>query len=472
MPVATLHFPQDFRWGCATAAHQVEGNNTNNDWWAWEQVEGHIRGEQKSGLACDWWNNAERDFDLAAQLNNNAHRLSVEWSRIEPAEGKWDTAAIDRYRQMLHGLRQRGIEPMVTLHHFTTPLWLVERGGWENPASVSLFERFTEKVERGGWENPASVSLFERFTEKVVRALGDLCDLWCTVNEPILYAVLGWVAGAPADAQHHQLTFPPGKHEPDLAIAVIENLMLGHAAAYHAIHRVQPTARVGPVHNMTDVQPARPASLLDRFVVAQRDRFINQSLLDAVFHGKIVRFVGSKRARQIKGTADFLGLNYYTRNILTFDRRNPDALFSKQVFPPGAPMSDGMYGEIYPDGLYRLLRRVSQYNIPIYITENGLPDADDDQRPAFLITHLRQVWWAIQNTIPVMGYYNWSLVDNFEWAEGWNLRFGLIEVNPQTQERKIRQSGRLFGEMAQANAITTEMVSRYAPELVDKLFPG
>lgn len=451
MPQATFHFPSGFKWGCATAAHQAEGNNTNNDWWAWEQGEGHIRGGQKSGLACDWWNNAERDFDLAAQLNNNAHRLSVEWSRIEPAEGKWDDAAIDRYRLMLQGLRQRNIEPMVTLHHFTTPLWLVERGGWENPAIVPLFERFAEKV---------------------VKSLGDLCDLWCTINEPIIYAVLGWAAGAPADAQHHQLTFPPGKHEPDLALTVIENLFLGHAAAYHAIHRLQPTARVGLAHHMTDIQPARPNSPLDRFVAGQRDRIINQSLLDAVFHGKILRLVSAKRARQLKGTSDYIGLNYYTRELVAFDHRNPDALFSKQVFPPGTPMSDGNFGEIYPEGLYRLLKRVSQYGLPIYITENGLPDADDNQRPAFLITHLRQVWWAIQNTIPVMGYYHWTLTDNFEWAEGWNLRFGLIELNPKTQERKIRKSGQLFGEIAAANAITTDMASRYAPHVMEKLFPG
>ncbi len=450
MPQATFHFPKGFCWGGATAAHQVEGNNSNNDWWVWEQ-EGHIRDGQTSGLACDWWNNAERDFDLAAQLNNNAHRLSVEWSRIEPAEGKWDSAAIDRYRAMLQGLRQRGIEPMVTLHHFSTPLWLAERGGWENSTIVPLFERFAEKV---------------------ARSLGDLCDFWCTINEPTIYALLGWVAGAPADAHHHQLTFPPGKHEPDLAMAVIENMLVGHAAAYHAVHRVQPAARVGIVHNMTDIQPANPNSPLDRFVSGQRDRIVNQSVLDAVFHGKIVRFVGSKRSRQLKGTTDFFGLNYYTRNILAFDRRNPDALFSQQVFPQGAPMSDGMYGEIYPDGLYHLLKRLGKYNIPIYITENGLPDADDDQRPAYLVTHLRQIWWAIQCNIPVMGYYHWSLVDNFEWAEGWNLRFGLIKVNPQTQERNVRKSGRLFAEIAGANAITTDMVSRYAPELMEKLFPG
>jgi beta-glucosidase len=450
MPQATFYFPKNFRWGGATAAHQVEGNNTQNDWWAWEQGEGHVRGGQKSGAACDWWNTAERDFDLAAQLHNNAHRLSVEWSRIEPSDGQWDTAAIDRYRAMLQGLRQRGIEPMVTLHHFTIPQWLAERGGWENPDTVPLFERFAEKA---------------------ARSLGDLCDFWCTTNEPVLYAILGWL-GVPADAQQHQSTFPPGKHDLDLALAVLENLLLGHGAAYHAIHRVQPTARVGPVHQMFDIQPANPNSLLDRFVAGQRDRVMNQSLLDAVFHGNLLRLVGFKRARQLQGTADFIGLNYYTRHIIAFDRHSPDTIFSRQVIPPNAPMGDGQYGEIYPQGLYRLLSRVGKYRVPIYVTENGLPDADDDQRPAFLVTHLRQLWWAIQNNIPVQGYYHWSLVDNFEWAEGWNLRFGLIEVNPETQERRIRKSGQLFGEIAGANAFTTDMVSRYAPELMEKLFPG
>ncbi|MBN1887913.1 MAG: glycoside hydrolase family 1 protein [Thermoflexales bacterium] len=452
MPHATFHFPRDFRWGCATSAHQVEGDNVNNDWWLWEQVEGHIRAGHQSGQACDWWRDAGRDFDLAAGMHHNAHRLSIEWSRVEPSDGQWDDAALDRYRAMLEGLRQRGIEPMVTLHHFTTPLWLVEQGGWENPAILPRFERFVEHVVQG---------------------LGDLCDLWCTINEPTVYAMLGWVAGAPADAQHHQMTFPPGKHEPDMALAVMENMFLAHGVAYHTIHRLQPAARVGPVHNMTDIQPANPNSPLDRFVAGQRDRILNQSLLDAVFHGKLPRLVGlSKRAPQIKSTADFFGLNYYTRNILAFDRHSMDTLFSRQVFLPGAPMSDGMYGEIYPDGLYRMLRRLSKYGLPIYITENGLPDADDDQRPAFLITHLRQVWWAIQTNIPVMGYYHWTLSDNFEWAEGWNLRFGLVELDRETQERKLRKSGQLFGEIAAANAITTDMVSRYAPELMEKLFPG
>jgi beta-glucosidase len=451
MPTATLHFPPDFRWGCATAAHQVEGDNTNNDWHAWEQGEGHIYGGQKSGQACDGWRTAEADLERAAAMGQNAHRMSVEWSRIEPGEDKWDDAAIDRYRQMLRFMRERNIEPMVTLHHFTTPLWLAERGGWENPKIIPRFEQFAAKV---------------------VKALGEFCDLWVTINEPVLYAILGYAAGSPRDEMHPQFTFPPGKHDFDLAMKVVENLFLGHGAAYYAIRRAQPHARVGVAHNMPYHQPLHPSSPLDHFVVGQRERLMNRAGLDATLRGRIPRLIGSRRVRELANTSDFIGLNYYMRVILTFDSSSPGTLFSRQVFSPGAEISDFHYGEVYPEGIYHLLKRLSRYGKPIYITECGLPDADDDRRPAFLMTHLRQVWKATMQNVPVMGFYHWTLVDNFEWAEGWNLRFGLIELNPETQERTLRRSGELYAEICQANAITSDMARRYAPELIESLFPG
>ena len=182
IPQATFHFPADFKWGVATAAHQVEGNNTNNDWWAWEQQEGHIKDGHDSGLACNWWEKAEADFDRAAELGLNALRLSVEWSRIEPRAGEFDDSALERYGEMLQGLRARNIEPMVTLHHFTNPCWLAERGGWENPETIALFTRFAHRV---------------------VEALDEHCDLWCTINEPNVYGTLGYLEGI----------FPGGRHE-------------------------------------------------------------------------------------------------------------------------------------------------------------------------------------------------------------------------------------------------------------------
>ena len=180
-----LYFPKGFKWGTASAAHQVEGNNTNSQWWAWEQLPGKIANGDKSGLACDWWNNAEADFDRMVDMGLNAHRLSIEWSRIEPRDGVFDEAAIERYRAILLGLRRRGIEPMVTLHHFSNPIWLEERGGWI--------------------EEQVVVPRFERFVRKVVRALGDLCDLWCTLNEPNIYALMGYLA-------YGRMPMPVGPH--------------------------------------------------------------------------------------------------------------------------------------------------------------------------------------------------------------------------------------------------------------------
>ena len=442
MPEFTLHFPPDFRWGTATSAHQVEGNNTNNDWWRWEQEEGHILRGHRSGRACDWWERAEEDFDRAAAMHQNAHRLSVEWSRIEPQDGVWDEAALERYRTMVQGLRQRGIEPMVTLHHFTNPLWLADMGGWERGEVV--------------------IPRFRRFVRRVVEALGDLVDLWCTLNEMNVYAVQGYLMGV----------WPPGKQDFGLTMRVLRTMLRAHAAAYEAIHQVQPEARVGIAHAMIIFDPANPGSPLDRWAARQQDKLFNQAILDALLRGRLPLLGGGPFLRGVRGTLDWIGLNYYTRRMVAFDRREAKALFGRNFIKEGAEQSDGGYGEVYPKGLFRLLRRLSRYGLPLYVTENGLPDADDDQRPRFLITHLRQLWKALQGNIPVYGYYHWSLVDNFEWAEGWTLRFGLIEVDPETQERRMRPSGELYGEICRANAITHEMVARYAPEVMERLFPG
>ena len=456
MAKATMYFPPDFKWGAATAAHQVEGNNTNNDWWAWEQSGEHVRDGQKSGLACDWWGAGfDRDVELAAQMKHTTHRLSIEWSRLEPQEGQWDSAAIDRYRVMLQTLHERGIEPMVTLHHFSNPSWVAERNSWETPDIVPLFERFVTKA---------------------VDALKDLCDLWVTINEPNIYAVLGWSQDLdePAELTTPSASFPPGKNDPQLVFKVLDHMLLAHGAAYHAIHREQPQARVGLAHHMRLFDPARPGSLLDQFCTWNRDRLFNRIPLNAMLYGRLDRPIGlARRISQLKNTADFIGLNYYSRDLIQFDRHGWQGMtLGRSTHHPNAEMSDMNYGEIYPRGIFRLLKRLGRYGKPIYITENGLPDLDDDRRPSYLIQVLREVWKAINENVPVMGYYHWTLTDNFEWAEGWNLRFGLVKLNPETQERTLRRSGELYGELIRRNAIDDELVRRYAPELLEQLFPG
>ena len=187
--MAPRRFPSGFLWGTATAAHQVEGGNINNQWWDWEQQPGRIYNGDCSGDACGWWRDAEPDLDRAAALGQNAHRLSIEWSRIEPRDGVFDDAALARYRELLEALRQRGLEPMVTLHHFTNPRWLEECGAWLHPDTPRRFARFVARA---------------------VAALGDLCQLWCTINEPIVYAAQSYLRGG----------WPPGVKDGRTALRV------------------------------------------------------------------------------------------------------------------------------------------------------------------------------------------------------------------------------------------------------------
>lgn len=429
----TYHFPDRFQWGVATAAHQVEGNNANNTWWAWEQEPGHIRKRHRSGSACDWWEQAEDDFDRAAGLGLNTLRLSVEWSRIEPQPGRFDRAATARYAYMLQGLHERGMMPLVTLHHFTDPLWLAQRGGWEDPETVPRFARFVRYV---------------------VQALGEYCHTWCTINEPNVYAHQGYIEG----------TFPPGRTDLGAAMGVIRHLLAGHAAAYRAIHALQPEAHVGLAHNIRIFDPVDPRSPMDRFAARLADQAFNQSILTALGQGRWTLPLGLGTAPHLEGTLDWIGLNYYTRDRIAFAPGEPDNLFLRRTHAEDAELLDGGYGEFYPRGIYRCLRRLALLGLPIYITENGIPDRDDDQRPRYLIAHLYEMWRAIQIGCPVMGYHYWTLTDNFEWAEGWTLRFGLIELDPRTQERTPRPSAALYAEIARANAIPPAWVDTYVWE--------
>jgi len=433
-----LPFPEGFLWGAATAAHQVEGNNVNNDWWAFEQRRGAIWHGDRSGLACNWWCNAEADFDLMAGMGHNTHRLSVEWSRIEPEEGTFDAAAIARYREMLTGLRRRGIEPMVTLFHFSSPRWLARQGGWCNPAAVGHFRRFVRHA---------------------VDQLGDLVKLWCTINEPNVYAALGYLLGMHA----------PGEKNPRHCFQVLSHQLQAHAAAYRVIKALDGSAQVGLVVNLVVFEPLDPASRISVRAAKLVDYVFHELTFRSVSDGKL-RFplsVSPVTHSPLIDSVDFWGANYYTRK-----RVSPQRQFLQLT--PGAEVSDsgqfGPYGEIYPEGMCRVLKRVAALGKPIYITESGLPDADDDQRPRYLLTHLAQVQRAIAEGVDVRGYYHWSFTDNFEWAEGWALRFGLIALDEKTQVRAPRRSAQLYTDIIRANAITSEAVATYAHEVMGDIF--
>jgi beta-glucosidase len=432
--MAPLIFPPGFLWGTATSAHQVEGQNTNNQWWDWEQQQGRIWNGDKSDDACGWWRDVEGDLDRAAALGQNTHRMSIEWSRIEPSEERFDDAAIERYRAILQAMRKRGIAPMITLHHFTNPRWLEAQGGWLNPRTIKRFARFAAYA---------------------VQALGDLCQRWCTINEPLIFAGMSYGARR----------WPPGQAHLLNARKVVAHMLRGHAAAAAAIHRLGAGHEVGIVHNFHLFDPATPAPQ-DLAAAALYDYLNNQVILHALRTGRIPPPFGNelREVPHLRESSDFFGLNYYSRSRIAFLSRTPNWIFGHMFTPKDVEQSDfgsedKTYGEVYPHGIYRALRRVHRrLGRPIYITETGLPDHDDDQRPRYLLSHLAETHHAIQDGVDVRGIYVWSLLDNFEWAEGWGLRFGLYAFDQRTGARRLRPSGALYGIIARANAIPTHAI--------------
>ena len=432
-----LIFPDGFLWGVSTSAHQVEGGNSNNQWSAWEAA-GSIKSGDRCGRACEWWENAERDFDLAREMGVNALRMSVEWSRIEPRPGVWDEKALERYREMLRGLHQRGIRPLVCLHHFTNPLWFEGADGFL------------------GGEAPDQ---FVRYTRKVVNSLGDLCQDWVTFNEPNVYCAMGYAVGL----------FPPGRRgELFSSMKALAGILRAHGRAYRAIHQLQPDANVGWAHNYVVFQPLRPNFPLDGWITRLHHSLFNDSFSCAIANATLPlgfgRVTGDLSAA--RGACDFVGLNVYGRLYVCFDPRKPSQLFGNILVPEGVPQGDpgteGPLAEAFPGALRVAATYAARLGKPIYILENGVPDAQDRIRPWLLVNALNELHTALADGIDVRGYFHWTLTDNFEWNDGWRLRFGLVELDPATQRRRVRESGRMFATIAKHNRIPHELVKRYS----------
>ena len=425
-------FPEGFFWGTAAAAHQVEGGNHANDWWAWEQTPGHIKNGDRSDPACDHYARFAGDFDLLRSLHQNAHRLSLEWSRIEPAPGQFSKTAIQHYADVLQALRDRGMEPMVTLHHFTNPSWIADAGGWETPDTALRFANYADHV---------------------VRELGQLARYWVTVNEPTVIAYQGYVRGE----------WPPGKRDLGAAARTLVTLLRGHWLAYERIKMRQPELQLGLAHHVRVFDPARLFAPQDRIVAAAFNRVFNHTLLQSLRQGRLA--FPLTRAGHASGPApsqDFFGLNYYTRELVKFNRHYGAELFGERVLPVGAPRSD-LNWELYPEGFYRVLRSLQREGLPIFVTENGIADAADVRRPDFLLTHIGAMLRAIHAGVPVRGYFHWTCFDNFEWAEGYSAKFGLIACDPLTQERRLRPSARLYAEICRNNQLPVSVELPPAP---------
>lgn len=389
-----LSFPKKFLWGTATSSHQIEGGNENN-WTEWEQ-EGTIKDGSVSGRACNSWELYKEDIRLAKELNNNAYRFSIEWSRVEPVEGKFDKAALARYRDMVKECRKNGIEPFVTLCHWTQPLWFRDAGGWLNKRSPLLFQRYVERV---------------------AKELGHDVKFWVTLNEPLIYSYNSYLSGK----------WPPQKKKLATFLKVQKNLVQAHKLAYFTLHDFGP-CEVGIAKNNQCFEPYLN-SFFNRAIVAAVARYWNHSFL-----------------RRIENTMDYVGINYYFHNRVYVSWGGYVVMNENKV-------TNDLGWEIYPKGLYRVLTDVKRYEKPVYILENGLADARDTRRADFIRDHLRYVHKAIKDGVDVRGYFHWSLLDNFEWSEGFEPRFGLYEVDYETFERKARKSAKVYAGIAKNNSV-------------------
>ena len=421
-----LAFPPGFLWGVATAGHQVEGDNTNSDWWAWEQRPDTPVAEA-SGRACEHYTRYADDISLLADAGLNTYRYSIEWSRVEPVEGSFDGDALDHYRRMTQAVVDAGVTPMVTLNHFTVPQWFAARGGWMARDAAAAFGRYCEQI---------------------VRAIGELVPWWCTLNEPGNVAVGGYLGA---------LGWPPGTKRYDDWRRAARGLTEGHTRALAVVKSLHPEAKVGATHGMIEWLPspaARPA-------VDHVRRLFEDAFLD------------------VCGDDDYIGVQSYTRLPVPLPGVVGPAVRAAMAVPAvrerllpvlirqatdqfGSPpeKDDGlrrtqMGYEFRPEAIAATLRRAAGLHPgkDLVVTEHGIATRDDPERVEFITRGLTAVRQVMDDGLPVRGYIHWSLLDNFEWTLGFRPTFGLIGVDRTTQERAPRPSLRFLGDVARTGRL-------------------
>jgi beta-glucosidase len=387
-------FPRSFEWGAATAAHQIEGQNWNNDWWEWEHEPGSGVAEP-SGDACDSWNRWAQDVALVSELGLGNYRFSIEWSRLEPEEGEWSDAAVAHYRAVCEALLERNIQPIVSFHHFTSPRWFAKKGGWASPTAPATFARFCERA---------------------ARELDPVLGRVCTINEPAVVALMGHLMGM----------FPPGRSDEAEYQRVAANLCSAHRKAVDAIRGASADTQVGMTVSMIDYQAIDGGEAkLQEIRRTMEDMYLDVTDGD-----------------------DFIGVQSYSRS-----RISPHGWAGPE---PGVPVLPLGY-EFYPQALAATIRRAWSYtrgSTPLLVTENGIGTDDDEQRIEYLKVALAGLADCLDEGIEVRGYLYWSLLDNFEWTFGYGPKFGLVEVDRSTFDRRPKPSAHFFADIVKRNALT------------------
>lgn len=483
-------FPKDFQWGVAIAGFQTEfgqGKNldTGSDWWAWTHDPDNIadgtvtddRPEDGPGFLARY----KRDVDLAAhKLDLKAFRMSIEWSRVFPRSTVGVTGrkaldrianqgAIRRYRGILRRIRAEGMTPWVTINHFALPGWIHDPIAAREALGAVSPHNPPPALPRSGWLSRTTVQEFRKYAGYLSWKLGKQVNRWITLNEPMVVAVNGY-ANIPGVAEGN---FPPGAWSYPGVVDAILNMADANVGAYEAVKRSDPGSRVGFVHNMVAFTPSDPNTSADQQGAAHAEYLFDRLFMDAAIRGIRDRDADGivdpgERNRANAGKADFVGLNYYFRGRVTglpatLTSRIPllDFIpatgYQSATNPGGAacPTTCTEFGwEIYPEGFRQVLKIAGGYGLPVIVTENGISDSNDDQRAAYLTSHLEAMRQAMRaGEADVRGYFHWSLVDNFEWAVGYTQRFGLFGYDPLTLKRFARPSSRLYARIARTGEL-------------------
>jgi beta-glucosidase len=403
--------PDNFIIGTASSAHQVEGDNRNSDWWYFETESGTIENGDISGLASNHYQLYDQDFNILSNLGINAQRLSTEWSRIFPKPYEIDQDAVNHYRDVLNSLIKHNQKSFVTLHHFTVPQWFIEIGG------------FTKEENLSHWR---------RFVELITTELGCLIDVFNTINEPYVYVGLSYYSGIHS----------PGIKSMKLAKLVADSITRAHFIAVEIIRKNCPNKLVGIVKNLLDAQPLRWWSITGRFLSWKLKHYF-QEIFFKTFPKKITPF--GKQEIKKGDIGDFIGINFYVTAYTGITQKD----FMINYHPKKDKRITQMEWGVTPSALTRTIKRMKEFiHLPIYITENGIATDDDRWRQEYIYLHLREIHKMIETGVDIRGYFYWSFIDNFEWANGFEPKFGIIEVNYKTFERKIRQSGYYLGNIA------------------------
>jgi beta-glucosidase len=406
----TFLFPEGFELGVASAATQVDGDCKNSNWYDW-YLNGHIKDSSNPDIATRHREFLEEDTALMASMGIRHYRFGLEWARIEPEEGVFSDEEFEKVREELELLRKSNISVLLTIHHFSNPLWFEKSGGFLRRDCVDIFLRLCEKV---------------------VENLGDLVSEYITINEPNVYAVNGYMTGV----------FPPGETCLLKTLRIIENMGKCHREAYKLIHHKRyqmgcSDTKVSFAHHMRSFAPLDEKNPLHRLAARVSEYYFQTQLQKSYLLGT---------GRDWGCFADFLALNYYSR---TASSGLADGVF------PGTPIND-LGWEIYPEGIVECARKLHELcpELPIYITENGTADNNDLFRRRYLYEHIKALCFS---SLPVTRYYHWCFVDNFEWCEGFSARFGLVWLDTETMERKIKKSGEFFTQMIAEKGVTEEM---------------